>query len=268
MAVLKYTWLFQLFTNVASPDATIHRIGGWSETWYDENLNVLLGSANLWAQKRALLLPQGAAIVGLRTQQVDPVGGAQTFAMNYPGINANSADIPQMALQCKAIGVGVRNVRTFTLRGIPDGQVTQGEYKPVPPFDTNLANFFKMLKQSAWNFRGRDLAQVAHPILTIDPTGIVAFSEPHGLAVGDYVRVLRTVLANGRQFGGRFYVDAVPSPLKITITGWSQGATTGGKGRKDAIVHPNVESATFDRIITRRVGRPFIQYRGRRSKKH
>jgi len=267
MPWLKYTFLFQLSTNATKPNEKVHRIGGWSETWYDEpSTNFAVIAAN-WSARRAPLLPQGAAIIGCRIQQVEPVAGAQTIALSFPGQAANSADIPQMALQCKATGIGTRNIRTFTLRGIPDGQVTEGEYTPVGGFDTALANFFKYLKGSSWNFRGRDLSQVAHPIVGIANTGVITFSEPHGMIVGDYVRILRTTLANGRQFGGRFFVATVNTPTTMAITGWTQGDTVGGKGRKDGIVFPQVELAVQDRVITRRVGRPFIQYRGRRSKK-
>lgn len=269
MSALKYTFLFQLATNVTGPAKTVHRVGGWSESWYEGSDTLVSDQAiTNWCQRRAALLPQGAAIIGVRVQQVDPPGPGQTRALNYPGLPANGADVPQMSLLCKATGVGVRNVRVFNLRGIPDGQISEGEYNPVGNFNNALEAFFAGLKSGSWEFRGRDLAAVAHPILTVSTLGAVKFSEPHLMNVGDYVRILRTVDSSGRQRGGRFYVDTAPTPTTMTITGWTYGDTIKGKGRLDGIVYPTVNRATVDRVGVKKVGSPFNRYRGRASNRN
>lgn len=267
MSALKATFLFDLATNVASPNAVIHRVGGWSESWYEAGGSITISLLRTWAAKRAPLLGQGASIIGARVQQVDPAGPSQSYALAYPGTSTNQTDIPQMALLCKATGIGVRNTKNFMLRGIPDGQVSQGEFNPTADYKTAMQNFFKYLKEFSWEFRGNDLAQVAHPLVSIDANGICTFAEPHGLNAGDYVKILRATDLTGRKRGGKFFVLTAATTTTCALSGWGFGACIKGAGRKFAIVYPTVETATADRISTRKVGGVFNRYRGRASKR-
>lgn len=281
MPAVKYTMLFQFATNVNFPNSKIHRTAGWSESWYQPGNDVagtiaiangtaLAGAAAFSIlNTRAALLPQGAAIVGFRVQQVDPSGSAQSGALTLPGDKAAPPDIPQMAALCKATSVGRANIRRFTLRGIPDQYVTEGESNFVGDYKGLLLKFFLAL--GAWSFRARDLSQANIRVVTIAADGTVQAEAAIPYAVGDFVRVLRTINSAGQRVGGRFMVTSVgPGVGVFKVGGWTAGACTLGSVRKDAIVYPQVSPGGpdfFDRIVTRRVGRPFVAYRGRQPKR-
>jgi len=50
------------------------------------------------------------------------------------------------------------------------------------------------------------------------------------------------------------------------LVGWSFAASAGGKARKSVVIYPLIDglNTVATRIVTRKVGRPFDQYRGRR----
>lgn len=278
---IKMTMLFQQSSAPSSPGAPVHRIGGWTESWYT-NQSTISAAINLATQSaaplglqtvgivpaRAQLLGLGAAIVGLRFQSVVPAGPSQSVAVNYPGNASHPNDAPQLALLCKAPGLNVNNVRRFTLRGLPDANTIEGEFSNDPVFSPALTAFFASLVN--WQFRGRDLSQLANKILSISALGVVTFEVGVTYNVLDFVRILKSKDSSGNLRGGRFQVGSIgPGPNVITLNNWGFGATTGGTGRKDVVVFPAVDAANtnFSRVVTRRVGRPFTQYRGRRSRR-
>src|SRR4051812_2176397 len=98
----KYTAIFELSTN-NSNTAQGHRVGGWSETvYYNGSVNAVnIAQFTNLCQRRARFLPASAAVVGQRYQNIDPVGGASTGSVRFPG-NANYGnDVPQMSLLCR-----------------------------------------------------------------------------------------------------------------------------------------------------------------------
>lgn len=273
MAV-KMTMLIQHQTNVGGPAGALVRLGGWSESWYQPGTNIAaaralaingpgdFGGGILAA--RAALLPTGSRVVGQRYQLVDPRGPAQSDAQQYPGISEENADVPQMGLLLKVPGTGVGNIRNQILRGLPDIFVRLGEFAPTAPFTALLTTFF--LRLGDWYFRGRDLTQTAFTIISISSVGLVTTQLPHGYAVNDRVRILRTLTAAGNVVGMLGYVQAVNSATTFTLNVWTHGSAVGGTVRKEVIIFPQVqdEGISISRVVTRRVGRPFVGYRGRR----
>lgn len=272
---IKCTLLFELSTNITHPDSTAHRIAGWSESYYApgttvaDALKIIIGakgaSAGL-APARAALLARGAAIVGVRFQVVAPaVGASQSLALSYPGNADQSTDVPQMALLCKAPGKNTANIRKFTLRGVPDLMVVEGEYSPTTGYSRALDSYFKAL--TFFQFRARDLTLPTVPIHDVAADGTITALGPLSLALLDQVRVLRTKDSGSRLRGGVFLVTATTATNVVRVASWPYGATTGGKVRKEAYAYPFIDgdSATPGRIIVHKVGRPFDQYRGRRS---
>lgn len=276
----KLTMLMQLATNVSDPTATQRRLGGWSESWYWEGASVQdlfvyafggqigvgEGQTGL-CPVRAAMLPFGASMVGQRIQQVDPVGQSQSLSRLFPGTAGLNADVPQMALLCTIPGKNVKNIRRTILRGIPDARVVEGEFFPSNAFVANLNLFFDVL--SNWRFRGVDLSQAEIPIISVAADGTIQMQGlSAGFAVNDLVKVLRSSDANGSPVGGVFMIETIPSATSIKVRGWTAGLCTGGKVRKHAFVYPVVDgdNCAIGRIVTKRVGRPFTQYRGRRSK--
>lgn len=279
---IKFSLLFQLATATSDPTRPVHRIGGWSENmyWYNvDNVAMLkqirgdpdrpfLGVPGL-APARAGLLPVAASIVGVRYNVVKPaIGPSQSAALAFPGATLLAADIPQMALLATVNAVAASNVRRLILRAIPDARVTEGEFLPTLTYSTALLQYAAAI--GAFAFRGRDLSQATFPFLGVDAAGAFETLQPHTWNVGDMVRVLRVMDSGDDLKGGIFKVATIgPTSSKGTFTAWNLGLTTGGSGRKDGVVYPTFDGSTFQvsRIIVKKVGRPFVGYRGRRSKK-
>lgn len=289
MPTWKATMFLQHASNVSSPNAAAHRTGGWSESWYSgaASLQALLANLGIGAAPptqiggavlptigllpaRAALLPLGSTIVGARVQQIVPLAGAQSLSALFPGNPNWEADVPQMALLCRMPGLNVANIRRFTLRALPDQFVTEGEFTFGTIFATAVQNFFQSLAN--FQFRGRDLSQPTVKIVNITSgaTFIVTCETAFAPTVNSFVRILKTRDSTGNLRGGRFQVLTVgPGNNVFTIGLWPFGNTTGGSARVDGIVFPtcDAQNAATGRVVTRRVGRPFVQYRGRRARK-
>jgi hypothetical protein len=282
---VKCTALFQLATNVDFPNLPQRRIGGWSESWYVPGISIptalqLFNGISLtstlsylgWCAYRAALLPPGALIVGQRFQVINPTqppspGASQTLGQLFPGGWGEPADIPQQALLCSCASVGTNNIKRFTLRGIPDARVVEGEFQASGPYNQLLQAFFTSL--NGFLFRGRDLSQTTFNLVGITALGVATTVQAHNYTVGQIVRVLRSKTVDGDLIGGLFRVSAIgPDQFTFTMGNWSPAeATTGGRVRLEQITFPAVDVTRtfFQRATTRRVGRPFTQYRGRRS---
>jgi len=269
MAWTKYTMLFEARTSFGATNTTRSRVGGWSESWYDSLFSEAIKAEFLvLCEKRAALLPAGASVVGQRYQEVDPIGATSTGSRVFPGTAGLQADIPQMSLLLRIPGSSVKNFKPFYLRGLPDARVVLGEYSPASGYTAALTQFLDYLQ--GWNFRGRNLANAAVPILTISNVGAYQLEADSPAAEGDMVRVLRCTLANGNFFGGRFRIATKLTARTGTLADWSAGAATKGRMRIDAIVYPGVPAGltpddVVSRVVTRKVGRPFAEYSGRRS---
>lgn len=267
MPRVKLTAVFSLTTNVSNPDGR-HRTGGWSESVYrttgDIPTAIQLFNTG-YCQTRAGLLPAGASIVG---QTYHVAGGASSSGgTQYPGRAGTQADIPQMALSCRIGGVGVANIRKFDLRGIPDARVTEGEYNPSDAFTAALNAFKAQL--GSWEFLGVDLSLPSSAIETVDAAGLVRFMAVTAIPTNTMVRVLRTVNASNRKVGGLFRFVSDGTGLGGTLQGWNLGACKGGRARQNGSASFGMDPATFEikEVVTRKVGRPSNQYRGRASKR-
>lgn len=278
MAVFKMTTLFQYASGASNPNLPLHRTGGWSESWYATgNVNsdiinlfngvgLAAGRVGFW-KARAVLLPVGTGIIGFRIQSVSPIGPIQTGALSLVGPAGQLADTPQTALLIRSPAIGANNIRRWTIRGVPDVQITEGEYQPGGSFGAGVP--LMILELAGLQFRGRDLTQPSLRIVSITAVGLVNLEVPYTGAVNDMVRILRTVDAGKNLKGGRFQVTAIGPGNSVTLNTWPYGATTLGSLRKDAVVYPQVDylNTSVARVIIKKVGRPFVGYRGRRSKR-
>lgn len=275
MSAGKYTMLIQQSTLHPTNNAII-RVGGWSESWYEYDTSFIASFLNL-CERRAALLPNNAAIVGQRVQQVDPAGSAQVFGQVFTGTAGVQPDIPQMALLARARAVGVSNTRAVILRGIPDAYVENGEYVPSQGYAAKVLQFVGSLVNGGWKFRGRNLAADTSAILIVSPVldsptsdAIISLigTVPSSFAVGNVVQVLGAVDFDGIKRGGSFKVKAVDTDERtITISHWPYESCESGRVRAITYIYPVVADVQPNRIITRKVGRPFTSYRGRRSKR-
>jgi hypothetical protein len=275
----KISLLFQDGTGSAAggPQPFSH-LGGWSETCYYvgsdiDYVRALLFTNGPWgielAGARANLLPSSASIIGARIGTWNPkIGRSQTLKIARPGQSGFVTDVPQMALQCTVPGLGVTNIRRFALRGIPDGLVAWGELVPGVSTGPAMLTYFASLAN--FYFAGQDFLQPVFAIIGIDANGVMTTTAATNFQVGDKVKI-----TGGTQTGTGLFVNLVATVTavagggtQITLQDWLDGACTGGTVRKYLIILHGMSAAgaSVDRVVVRKVGRPFEQYRGRRSK--
>src|SRR5574341_2438980 len=126
---------------------------GWSESlWWDSNdlaglLNAIkigFGGKPALGPTRAALLPFAASIIGARLY-AGGAGRGQSIAFSFPGDPLQNTDVPQMALLCKCGPLSTAVTRRFTIRCIPDTQVSTGEFAPSTSYAAAVADYFLAL---------------------------------------------------------------------------------------------------------------------------
>jgi hypothetical protein len=266
MPATKLTMIFDLATNLTNT-AIGHRVGGWTESVYFQGPDVQARETlRQLCVARAPLLPTGARISGQRYQQVDPPGASSTGALEFPGSSGTQADIPQMCLHCRIAGAGVSNHRNLDIRGIPDARVIEGEYFPSSGFTAALNAYVTALGFT--KFRALDRAQQPFRLLSVLTTGVFNTELAHGWANDNLIYVSRVKpVLGGDTISGLFRISDVTT-FGGKFVGWPDTvAGTGGFGKRRLIIYPTFDPTSFgiSRIITRKVGRPPGQYRGRAS---
>ncbi len=264
----KLSFVFQNISGVAG-GAAQQRTGSWSESVYSgDPLNSVINSFRRFASARAGLLPFSAAIVGFRSQQVNPVGGVQTQAVSYPG-TLFATDVPQMALLFSVRANGVSNVRRMKIACIPDSVIVLGEYAPPAgsQFPPALAAYFRELQ--GWQMAGRDLTSVAKQLKTISSAGAYTTGEDFVAPVNSQVKVLSAINANGDKVSGRFEVGDGAALRAGTLRKWPFGDCTNGKIVNYVPIFPIMTTTPAPTVLAaqRKIGRPSLGYRGRRSKR-
>ncbi len=269
----KHTLLMQLASQTTGPG--LIRVGGWSESFYKDVSSPT--SLDRLALARATLLPDIGNVVGLRIQQVNPAGKANTFVRSLPGNQNFLTDIPQMALLCSARAINGLNTRSITIRGIPDSQVVTGEWQPFPNYKALMEAYLLLLKTDAWQFRA---VQKDAPLFAVNeiipvpmsPTNNATVSAlqsiPGGFVPNEAAVLIKAQLEDGRFVGGKFIIDGVNSGTNVmTIRQWPFAEAKGGKFRLYSLIFPVIGDTGISRAIVRKVGRPFTSYRGRQSKR-
>jgi hypothetical protein len=118
-----------------------------------------------------------------------------------------------------------------------------------------------------FGFIGRDLAQASVRVLKIAVNLITLEAIPGtGLAIGDFIRLHRVFDDNNLPVKGAFVVTAIAANI-ITVQGLNATVTEpSGTLRRDLLTFFNYGAIAPIRAVVKKVGRPFEQYRGRRSK--
>lgn len=262
-----------------------NRIAGFSESVWHSSDDIAtvrracfegsIGPVGL-VPARANILPASAAIVGLKFYK-GGVGKGTTQRIAFPGNAAWPTDVPNLALQCSNRSDLTGGVRRWLVHAIPDQFIVTGEFAPNTAFQLALSVYFIALQ--SFGFYTRPSNQTGSHITTIVgvppvapatvPTGLVTTVEPHGFGVGDQVTIYSTNLTNGTKVTVTMRVTAVPSATQFVFGTWPNGNTTGGIAGSPLKTFDSFNNATFGlgSISTRKVGRPFDQFRGRRSKR-
>lgn len=268
--MIRCTALFQLATNQGGTARGGPRLGGWSESWYlDVQPEVARTRFANLCSLRAALLPPSAVIVGQRYQLIG--GGSSTGAVRFPGTAGAENDVPQMALLMTAAGAGVPNIRRFSLRGWPDAWVIEGELRPVFVALTALTTWQQRVVSDQFRFRARDLGTTIVKIASISTTGAFVLFEDLTFNVGDFLQIRRAYDQFGRLVSGRYQVATKADARQGTLRLWppDSSVTNNGTATKYVVSFPLVATngINISRIVTRKVGRPFEQYRGRSSRR-
>jgi len=271
VAFTKVTNIFKLNT-LGSTGENTARTGGWTESWYFNGditgaINANTRASGL-AAVRARLLPYSGDIVGQRYQHVDPlpVGAAVSRGKEFPGNIAFATDIPQMSLLVTIIGVGVPNTKHHIVRGIPDDQVKFGEYLPNAVFKGLMFDYLDVLR--GFSFKGIDTTIAKVPIVSFNEiTGLVTTAGVHGFAVDEIAAFTGLKeLPNDPAIQLTRPVIEVPSSTTFKVPALPLGRNfVIGFVRRKVTIYPAVDglSSSVERAITRKVGRPFDQFRGR-----
>src|SRR6516162_2989694 len=253
-------------------------LGGWTESvyWGTDDIKALSQALFTGANgqsgllpSRALLLAFGASVIGVRLYQ-GGAGKGQSLAASYPGLAIADEDIPQMAILVKCGSNTAAVTRRFTVRAIPDQQVRLGEFQPNQIFTTSVQNFFTALGN--FSFRAIDPVNSKRVALfSIDLTGLVTLKDniPIPFLAQDVITISKAITTTGTFFGGQFVIKQTGPGNTMQLNGWTGGNCTGGVAIKRAYnIYPiSSGSCAVTRTVVRKVGRPFEQYRGRRSKR-
>jgi len=261
-----------IFSYISEQNVGGHiRAGGWSESVYsttDASAPALRSLFAAWCQKRAGLLPTSIGIIGQRYQNVSANARAISAGVVFNGTATGDQDIPQVALQFTLDSKTSLNQRKLVLRGIPDGRVVGGMYSPTLAYSQAVSRFLVEM-EDRWLFRGRNLNAPQFVINYIEDNGTVHMGEAAGVGLGSEVQILRTALLHGGKAGAFAKIVSFTNTSNFVIAQWSLGLTTSGMLRVAENDYFGIDAtaagASVPDIVTRKVGRPFFQYRGRQT---
>lgn len=269
MPAYKFTMLFNYISGGEAPQQAI-RTGGTTESVYwDDASDQTISQFRRHATYRAVMLPKYCAVVGVRVQQVDPVGASRSFDLFKPGGAdiGGQVDAPQLALRIRVKGVGVNNASLRKFAMIPDQQIKDGEYRPTGKYRSAVSQYLRQL--SFWKFRGLDLTYLAVPITSIGADGTVTTAADIVLAPGNTVGLRNVEDEDGNLITGEFVVDGATSLRVFKLRNWLGGVCSGGTVKRHVYIYPQflIPNDTPITVAIKKVGRPFGLYRGRQSKR-
>jgi len=271
----RFTMLMQITTNPANRDDASPHTGGWSESFWGSNPIVASDPTLITLmQKRAILLPAQGSIVGFRIGNYNITGnrlvptGSSTGKVLYAGNGLRQSGLPQKSLSMTGVGHGVANCTRFTIRGIPDSQLINGEYQPDAGYKSAVTAFGNELSNAGWKFLGRDLTRVSQSVQAIAGNVVTLGGAIGAVAGTDYLRFRRVYDDDGDPVTGAYLITAIAGN-NYTLAGFPARTLTSpsGTARVDAIALVDFFSVTPSRAVVRKIGRPFESYRGRQSKR-
>ncbi len=245
---------------------------GFSEGfWYDGTDNPAFRGALLdIASARNELLPAGCSVIAARIY--DGGGGAARVQRYTFGNGGLPTDQVNVALYCRTQQPGNPTQRGWWLHTIPDDYVLKGEFAPSVAYAQKIRNYFLAICTGGWRYLAKARTQL-RVIDNVTQGGLVTLTAASPYAVGNFVSVRRTTDSNKRRRGFNGMVASVgPLANQFTIAGWNRGATTGGsvfipQGGLYPLGTAPALTPFVERVGTKKVGRPFELYRGRKSQR-
>lgn len=259
-----------------------HPRGGWSETFYTNagSLNIALAEADALASARGSILVPSAEMVAYRVADVDNLRSSVLFKPIYTPWpdSAEGCDAPWTGALYGVYATPTSVSRRLLLRGVPDELFTQR-----PPIGDVIAQkwrqdainlFFAVLYNPAnnWSIRRFDVsAQPGAFISSLTNTvGVSSITvRPNSVPpvlVGQYVQVygVRGVcppLARSKVLSTNTPNDTFTIPGTLPVDYTYPG---GARFVRLGFVYSQITQVQFERVSTRKIGRPFGLIRGRR----
>lgn len=275
---VRITLLLSVTTNPPDTTTAAAHSGGWSESFYSSGSSFLPPSFfQTWGQQRAGCLSGEASIIGYRQQLVTISGnkllpgGSAAGTLLYPGVATNDLNAPQDALMINfTVGGQPQNLR-HRLAALPDSQVENGEYQPNAAYKGAITKYINLIAGGQFSAIVRDLTQPDARVVSLIG-GVLTTQSATGAIVGQYIRLRRVKDNAGNPVEGTFLVMAAgggggaPSTYTLFPAPTQTVNTPNGTARLDLLVNPTITGGTPNRLVIRKIGRPFVQYRGRRSK--
>lgn len=275
----RLTLLFSVTTDPADRSSASGHQGGWSESfWYLGSGFLDISAFIKWGNSRSNLLSGEATIIGYR-QQLYTIsgnkllpGGAGSGVLNIPGAFPTDLNAPQDSLMMTFTLANQPTTLRHRLACLPDSQVTNGEYQPTTAYKTQVTNYASFIVASGWGSVTRDLTQPEARLKSITGAVITTLSAT-GAAAGDYIILRRVKGDDSFPVSGSFLVTAVVGNTdgSFAYTVYPAPPDTvskpNGTVRKDVLTTAVIATGQPNRLVVRKVGRPFVLYRGRRSKR-
>ena len=276
----RLTILFQLTTTPPNAGTAIAHTGGWSESHFTNgDLSTTGRNISDLLDARRFMLPKQGAIIGFRLQKYTiegaklVPGGAQTVKRRLSGNSMFETDVPGMALMFGAQGSSPKNGTKIVAKALPDAYVVGGEYSPTPSFTARVDTYKQILQNGGWGFVGRNMDVTSYKIKSI-ANGLVELYQIPGFDfdVGKWFSFQKCTDTQDRAVVGTYQsngaVDA--QPTKFAVIGLDPLITVtkpNGIVRPFTLAFNPYTAVETQRVVSRKVGRPFEAYRGRASKR-
>lgn len=222
----------------------------------------------LIAAARANLLPTECTIIAARAVQIE-TGLMRMIPLGYEG-SGGTLNVPNDALLLSTRCTNTVSQRIFWAHCIPDEMVLRGEFCPTAPFATSVGYYLSLLNPyGVWSAVTRtSLVR----ILTVGSNGLVTLSAANPFAVGQQIRISRVFeTGTGRFRGGKYFVNLLgPLPNQLTLLNWQWAAGTNGRAWVESREYVSMGGGDGIYVVragTKRVGRPFDLFRGRKAAK-
>lgn len=259
---------------------------GWTENFYLEatNRDTAEAEVTVLGWLRSVMVGAGAGLVAARFSDIAIDGDANLTTFSLGGGASGGGgfrDQYTTAIVCRAEAEKGLYRRTVTLRGCPDAYAVydpiKGEMVPGDSFKGNFDPFVGRLAGAGfgWKIRGwskaaEDVAKMPIESVSTLVAGTIIYTAPgHVFAKGDRVRV-RGVKGLGAEGCNRTdkVIDAAPGqsfslPLLPGESPPVPGEKNTGTARRQVKKLFQIDDCIYNKIGSRKTGRPFDSPRGR-----
>lgn len=276
---IKVVMIFEAVTGGGPATGQRQRIAGWTESlWWPSDdvaamrtaMETSIPGTQCMLQSRAFLLPPSASIQGYRFHVVGSSGRAQLRQVVFPGAYAGTTqDLPTVAALCTGFNSSLGKTRRWTIRGLPDEICVNGELVPWLAATPEWTRYRDAM--AVFAFRVAEATSLTATNVIVDATGLANLAGASPFAIGQFVQLrgARGPSNNAISYNGTI-VGVGPANTQITLNNWAnQIGTTAAGGTFTAKIdgYATFDAGTIELVkaVTRKVGRPFDLFRGRRS---